>query len=117
MSLVEEAIRQQKVIKVGKDIDFGELHDKLCEIAKPLLLKVLQNVNNWQIQKQDVDEITYAPKITKDDLIIDWNKTAEEIHNRVRALAPFPGARAEILIGEEKRILKIFKVIVMKNME
>ena len=51
-------------------------------------------------------EATYAPKITKEDALINWSKPREQIHNQVRALNPSPGAYT--FLGG--KILKIWQV-------
>lgn len=42
--------------------------------------------------KQDHDKATYAPKLSKKDGIISWDRTASEIHNQIRAMNPWPGS-------------------------
>ena len=41
---------------------------------------------------QDESKKTLAPKIKKDDIKIDWNNSSLDIHNKIRAFDPFPGA-------------------------
>ncbi len=45
-----------------------------------------------QREVQNDDESTYAPMMKKEDGRIDWNKSAQEVHNQVRGLDPWPGA-------------------------
>ncbi len=45
---------------------------------------------------QDEEGVTYAEKITAADRELDWGEPAEELLNRVRALSPHIGARAEL---------------------
>jgi hypothetical protein len=40
--------------------------------------------------------VTYAAKIAKDETRIDWSKPANEVHNHIRGLSPFPGAWCEL---------------------
>jgi methionyl-tRNA formyltransferase len=54
---------------------------------------------------QDESQASYAPKIDKTDGIIDWSRTAREIHNQIRGLHPWPHAFAE-LDGERTILLK-----------
>jgi methionyl-tRNA formyltransferase len=53
---------------------------------------------------QDESQATYAPKIEKIDGIIDWSRSAAEIHNQVRGLHPWPHAYSEL--GGERVILQ-----------
>ncbi|HEY6068951.1 MAG TPA: hypothetical protein VIU81_09650, partial [Gaiellaceae bacterium] len=45
---------------------------------------------------QGDEGVTYAEKITAADRALDWSRPAEELVNRVRALSPHIGARAEL---------------------
>lgn len=47
-------------------------------------------------REQDSGKATYAPPLRKEELYIDWNEPAAEIHNRIRALSPSPGARGRL---------------------
>jgi methionyl-tRNA formyltransferase len=63
--------------------------------------------------KQDDKLATPAPKITKEITKINWDKTAEEIHNLIRGLSPYPGAYFEL----NNKQIKVYKSeIVNKNL-
>lgn len=55
-------------------------------------------------EKQDKAQITLAPKLRKEDGIIDWREPAEVIHKRVKGLLPWPGAYTHCL-GKTLKIL------------
>lgn len=78
-----------------KDNDNLEtLHDRLSIMGKDLLLKTLPSIfdrTNQRI-KQNVEEVTYAYNITREEEHIDFSKTRKEIFNQVRGLNPTPGA-------------------------
>jgi len=99
-------------MEILPNMTYGELHQELCELAKPLLLLVLQSFEkgNPPAEPQNHSLATYAPKLTVEEGKIHWEKPAHEIHNLIRAFSPKPGAwclfRAPS--GEEKRI-KIFR--------
>lgn len=98
-------ISMEKVDILDND-NFEKLHDKLSIIGRDLLLKTLplifEGTNESIIQNHD--EATFAPIITREDEKIDFNKTAREIYNHIRALSPFPGAYA-LLDG---KVVKIY---------
>jgi methionyl-tRNA formyltransferase len=79
---------------ISPDMNAGDLHDTLANIAAPMILQTLDGLNNGSIkpQKQSEDGITYAKKIEKDDFKINWNHPARDIYNQIRGLAPKPGA-------------------------
>ena len=68
----------------------GQLHDKLSEIGAGLILKVLDKVPT--AVPQPFEGVTYAHKITKEDCLIDWTKTADVVSAQIRGLSPFPKA-------------------------
>lgn len=78
-----------------KDNDNLEtLHDRLSIMGKDLLLKTLPSIfdrTNQRI-KQNIEEVTYAYNITREEEHIDFSKTRREIFNQVRGLNPTPGA-------------------------
>ncbi len=72
----------------------GTLQERLSEMGKDLLIDTLPKIIDGSIKpiKQDESAVTYGYNITKEDEKIDFNKTSEEIYNKVRALNPSPGA-------------------------
>lgn len=96
-------------IEIGEETNFEELREKLCLLSCPLLQKVLEKIENGTVQKipQHHKEATFAPKIIFDDRIINWEKSAEEIHNQIRSLSPSPGALCTVEIKGQKKSLSI----------
>ncbi len=96
-------------LPVPEEMTFGELEDKLCTAAGPLLLKVLRAFESGTVQKkpQDPHPVTFAAKITPEEEQIKWEKTARDLHNLIRALSPAPGAWCFLTMGEERKRLKI----------
>ena len=90
----------QEKIKVDKKINAGELHDKLKVIGaitvKKTISEILNNTLIKKKQKQDGDYKT-AYKLDKENIKIDWTKNCLEIHNKIRGLSPFPGARTSLI--------------------
>lgn len=69
------------------------LHDKLAHLGADLLVNTLPGYLSGAIQPkpQPEDGITYAPQIKKEEGLIDWTTSAEEIERLVRAFTPWPG--------------------------
>ncbi|HKI79240.1 MAG TPA: methionyl-tRNA formyltransferase [Ignavibacteriaceae bacterium] len=84
----------QEKLKIEDDDDLGSVHDKMSLLGAETVLKTVDMIDsgNFELQKQDDSLASPAPKITKEVCKIDWAKSAEEIHNHVRGLSPFPGA-------------------------
>jgi methionyl-tRNA formyltransferase len=73
----------------------GTVHDKLMERGANLVLKTVHAIeagNYPQIPQQMDVELKAAPKIFKETCQINWNQSAEKVHNFVRGLSPYPAA-------------------------
>ena len=87
--------------------DAQSLHDTLAREGARLVLETLRQLEEENLQPvpQDSNLSSYAPKLRKEDGLIDWSKSAAEIHNRIRGLEPWPGAYT---FSKSKR-LRIYK--------
>ncbi len=94
-------------VAISQDMTAGELTEKLMQAAKPLLLRVIDKLPKGV--KQDGTKATYAKKLAAEEFQIFWDFPAEQIHNRIRALSPKPGAFSYLHINQEKKRLKILK--------
>src|SRR5471030_1979348 len=76
----------------------GELHDWLMNKGAGLLVKTVKGVESGrynehpQAQLAEGVELKHAPKIFKEDCLIDWSQRAQEIYNKIRGLSPVPTA-------------------------
>ena len=72
----------------------GEVFDALAESAPDLLIETIEKFTKGEIipEKQNESEATHAAMLSKDEAVIDWNKSSAEIHNLVRGMAPWPVA-------------------------
>jgi methionyl-tRNA formyltransferase len=79
---------------IGPDEDAVSLGRRLAEIGAPLMLETLEGLERGTITPapQDHSRATLAPILKKEDGLIDWSLDAQQIVNRVRGLAPWPGA-------------------------
>lgn len=86
-------LRQERV-QIGQDDDAGVLHDSLAELGAELLLETLKDIAAGEAHpvEQDHCRATYAPRITREELEIDWSLPADRVVNAVRAFSPRPGA-------------------------
>ena len=80
--------------EVGENETAGELFDRLAESGADLLLETLELLEKGEAPRipQDESLATYASMLSKDMCIIDWSKSADEVHNLVRGLNPWPVA-------------------------
>lgn len=88
-----DIIKQKETIISDNDT-LETLHDRLSLIGKDLLLETLPSIflkENKRI-KQNIDEVTYAYNIKREEEHIDFNKKTREIFNQIRGLNPHPAA-------------------------
>ena len=97
----------QKTIKIDQDDNYGSLAEKMSHTGAELLVNTVDRFESENIEpyNQLDSNATMAPKITPALTNISWEKSAKEIHNLIRGLAPFPGARTVL----DSKTLKIFK--------
>lgn len=110
MYMVKKLDAGDMISKVEVDIldsdNYESLHDKLSIAGRDLLKETLPNIFTGNIapEKQDDSLATFARNILREDEKIDWNKSARQIFNQIRALDPTPGAFTYL----DEDILKIW---------
>ena len=98
MYMVKKLDAGDMISKVEVDIldsdNYELLHDKLSVAGRDLLNETLPKIFSGDIapEKQDDEQATFARNILREDEKIDWNTSAREVFNKVRALDPTPGA-------------------------
>lgn len=93
----------------------GDVHDKLMSLGADLLVKTVQLIESGTYQEipqnelVNIDEkpveLKHAPKIFKDDCLINWLQPTEQVYNFIRGLSPQPTAFTHI----NNKVFKIFK--------
>jgi methionyl-tRNA formyltransferase len=86
-------IAAQRAFPVGEEDDFGTVSARAAEHGVELLNEVLPGPT---FRPQPEDGVTYAEKIDPADRDLDWTRPVPELLNRIRALSPHIGARAEL---------------------
>ena len=83
---------EKRAFVLNDDDDLGVVHDVLAAEGAELLLHTLRLAQKGELhpEKQDEREASYAAKIAKDDCLLDFSKSAREVHNQIRALFPAP---------------------------
>lgn len=84
----------QEALAIDLDETAGELESRLSQLGARLVLSVLDPLFTGTSKgiKQDPTLITKAPKLTKEHGLVDWNRTAAEISQHIRAMQPWPTA-------------------------
>ena len=102
----------QEKIQLEKGETAGSLHDKLALLGGKVTidtLEALQKGIEAQPQLTDGTEKD-APKLTKENTRIDWNKSLDEIEAHVNGLCPYPVAWTELCENEKTARIKIYGV-------
>jgi methionyl-tRNA formyltransferase len=97
----------QKHVPISDEMNAGELHDSLSTVGSIAVLETVQMIEKGTAnpQQQDNTLASPAPKIFKETCRIDWNQSADVIHNFVRGLSSYPTAWT---VHNDKQI-KIFQ--------
>lgn len=100
-------------VAIANDDNAQTLHDKLANIGAALLPVTLRELaaGSLAAQPQPIEGISYAHKLQKSEVVIDWTTTATEIERRVRAFNPWPVAQA--LHGDT--VLRIWSASINTN--
>ncbi len=79
---------------IGPDETSGEVEERLGRIGAPLVVEAVARLaaGPVSILTQDRAKVTKAPKLCKEDGVIDWSRPAKAIHDLVRAMQPWPVA-------------------------
>ena len=104
----------QSKIDINKNENAGELHNSLMRLGADLLIKsidkIFSNKQNISTKQLEVKNLKAAPKLNKTNCKINWQDSCINIHNKIRGLSPYPGARS-VLDNLNKKI----KVIIYKS--
>ena len=84
--------------EIGPDETAGELLDRLAVLGAELLVKTLDKIEKGEATAtpQNPELVSYAPMLDKTMCPIDWTKTAQQVHDHVRGLHPWPVATANL---------------------
>lgn len=97
----------KKELEINENETYGTLANRLALLGAEIINGVIENIekNRYTLIEQNETEMTYAKKIQKDEMFINWSDNSNKIHNLVRALNPSPGART-FFRGKELIILE-----------
>ncbi|MEX0997390.1 MAG: methionyl-tRNA formyltransferase [Flavobacteriaceae bacterium] len=105
-------IIEQIEVPIAPTDNAGSLHDTLMVTGSELVLKTVNLIALGKVKTQKQQQsgpLKTAYKLHTENTKIDWNKPAEEIHNLVRGLSPYPSAWSYFINGEEEITVKIYK--------
>lgn len=79
-------------VEIDPEDDFGSVHDKLAVAGSELLVSTLTKLEMGVLTPTPQNDAlaSYAGKITREDGALDFSRSAEELHDRIRGLSPAP---------------------------
>ena len=103
----------REVIQIPDNMTCVDLFEQISDKSPELIEKTLIGLVDKSItpQKQSEEGVCMANKLTKEETLIDWNKSAQEIHNLVRGIYKFPSA----YFIHNGKIIKILETQVEKG--
>ena len=98
---------------IGPNETYGELHDRLAKIGGELLAVTIEEIEKGRVMRfpQEEEYATYAPMLNKQIAKIDFNKPAQEIHNLIRGLNPWPVAHTTF----SGKLMKVYKSVMTEG--
>ena len=110
----------QERIAIGEDENVGSVHDRLMAMGTGLVTRTVDLIHESEnngtplptTPQPEIADLRAAPKIFKEDCEIRFDTmTAEQVHNFVRGLSPYPAAWANLTInGQYFENVKVYKV-------
>ena len=84
----------QKEMEIGPSETAPELAARMSELGAPLMAETLRGLAAGSIvsRPQNSEQASLAPMLKREDGLINWSRTAQEIFNRIRGFDPWPGA-------------------------
>lgn len=91
-------IIKQKETDIDPNETTGDLYDRLKKMGSKVLLEAVDEIDkeSYQTISQDHSKATPAPKLFTEDCKIDFQKPAQDVHNKIRGFSPFPTAWAKL---------------------
>lgn len=113
-------ILEQSKLSISEDETAGELHDKMMHLGSNLVINSIGKIISGNYESINQIEILgnkplkLAPKIFKNDCIINWEQSMKRIHDFIRGLSPYPSAWC-LFENINKKEIKSFKILKSKK--
>lgn len=116
----------QRKIELKEEDNFDTMNEKLSILGRDLLMDTLPSVLSGtnEREKQKEEDVTIIKLLKKEELLIDFNKDAISVYNKIRSLDSVPGAYAflnnkkyklfDVRVGSEK-LDAVSKIIDIKD--
>ena len=101
----------QENVEITPEENVGTLHDKLMHTGANLIIKTLKLIEEQKVKttpQLESSELKEAPKLTRENTKIDWDKNIYEIYNHIRGLNPYPAAWCSLINNGDDLKVKIY---------
>ncbi len=92
----------RRAIAIGPEDTAGDLHDRLAALGADAITEALARLPELVPESQPEDGVTYAAKIDKAEVRVDWTLPATVVDRQIRAFSPVPGAWCDTPAGRLK---------------
>ncbi len=100
-------IIESRTVEIPEGETAGELFCRLAPVGADLLCDTIRNIERGEVKRtpQSDSAATYAPPLTREDAIVDWNSSGKSIVSKVNGLNPWPIAEG-VIKGTKFKIYK-----------
>lgn len=104
-------VAMEERVAIAPDMTAGELHDQLMGIGADLMQRAMAALerDSLTLTPQPAEGVAYADKISKAETRIDFSQPADDVHNHIRGLSPFPGAWYEMVLKGRPERVKVLR--------
>lgn len=103
------AMLLKKTIPLSRETTLGDLEQETIQVGGAALLEAMERLDELVPESQDEALVTFAPKIEKEECLIDWSLPVEKIVCHIHGLSPKPGAYTMVEVGGRRLRLKILR--------
>jgi methionyl-tRNA formyltransferase len=99
----------QRAAPIEPNETAGELQERLAKLGARLVTEVVREIPLDEVERrrQNENQVTHAPRLTKSDGQIDWARPAGQVHNQIRGMTPWPGAFTHLAAEGTKPPLRL----------
>lgn len=105
-----------KKMSISEDETAGGLHDRMMHVGAQAVVDTVELIRSGKAapNPQPEGDLKAAPKIFKQDCLIDFNKSINQVHNFIRGMSPYPTAWIKLRHkeSEQEKTLKIFEATI-----
>ena len=101
-------IIDQAVTPIDPNETVEMLHDRLAQMGAGLLVDVVEQIKNGTATRtpQDESKVTFAPMLSRELSPLDWTRSAQQLHNQVRGLVPWPATTTDIIGAQPVKVFE-----------